>query len=184
MCPNDSSTPYGGGIIVKFQGVSPKIADSSFIANSAIIIGNVTIHDQASIWFNSVLRGDIDHIVIGENTNIQDGTVIHCHKGSPTIIGKNVSVGHNSTIHGCTIEDNCLIGMGTIIMSGAYIGKNTMIAAGSLIPQGRIIPENSLVMGNPGQVMRKITKTEMQLMKDNVMDYIQLTKEFKRKNNL
>ena len=108
---------------MEFKGISPKIADNCFIADSAKIIGDVSILDQASIWFNVVLRGDIDKIIIGENTNIQDGTVIHCHKGFPTTIGRNVSVGHNSIIHGCTIEDNCLIGMGSIIMSGVYIGK-------------------------------------------------------------
>ena len=98
MCTNDTSSPHGGDIIVEFKGISPKIADNCFIADSAKIIGDVSILDQASIWFNVVLRGDIDKIIIGENTNIQDGTVIHCHKGFPTTIGRNVSVGHNSII--------------------------------------------------------------------------------------
>lgn len=183
MCTNDTSSPHGGDIIVEFKGISPKIADNCFIADSAKIIGDVSILDQASIWFNVVLRGDIDKIIIGENTNIQDGTVIHCHKGFPTTIGRNVSVGHNSIIHGCTIEDNCLIGMGSIIMSGAYIGKNSIIAAGTMIPQGKIIMDNSLVIGNPGQFMRNVTNSEIKTIEDNAMDYIQLSKEFNRKNS-
>jgi carbonic anhydrase/acetyltransferase-like protein (isoleucine patch superfamily) len=143
-----------GERIVVFHG------DEWFIAENATVIGTVVIHNQASVWFNSVLRGDSDIITVGERTNIQDASVLHADPGIPLTLGKNVSVGHQAMLHGCTIGDGTLVGIGAIIMNHAVIGSGCLIAAGALIPEGKTYPDGVLVLGSPGKVVRELKPEE------------------------
>jgi len=158
-------------MIISYQGKSPIIAPGSFVAPNAIIIGDVTLADETSVWFGVVLRGDINSITIGEFTNIQDNSVVHVGHDVPTIIGNHVTVGHGAIIHGCTIGSGCLIGMGAIILDQAVIGEGSLIAAGSVVKQGRIVPANSLVAGSPGMVKRQISVEERQFFKEWAIRY-------------
>lgn len=150
-------------MVKPFLDKTPKIHESVFIAENAVVIGDVEIGKDASIWYNCVLRGDVNFIHIGERTNIQDGTIIHVSRGEefPTIIEEEVTVGHSATIHGCYIEKGSLIGIGAIILDGARIGKNSLIAAGSLVTPNTIIPERSFVLGSPAKVKRELTDEEI-----------------------
>lgn len=166
-------------MIIEYKGNLPQIDESCYIAETAQIIGQVTIKENANIWFGTVVRGDVSYITIGANTNIQDNCVVHTDANSPTIIGDNVTVGHNAIIHACTIEDEVLIGMGAIILDNAVIGKNTIIGAGSLIPPGKKIPPNSLVMGSPGKVIRQVTDEEIIGLRKSSQGYVKLSKDYK-----
>ena len=150
-------------MIKSFLDKTPRIHKSVFVAENAVIIGDVEIAENASIWYNCVLRGDVNYIRIGENTNIQDGTIIHVSRGEefPTNIEHEVTVGHSATIHGCYIETGSLIGIGAIVLDGARIGKNSLIAAGSLVTPGTQIPERSFVLGSPARVKRELSDEEV-----------------------
>ncbi len=137
---------------------NPQIAVSAFIAKGAKILGDVRIEAQVSIWYNAVLRGDINYIYIQEQSNIQDGCVIHVENHLPCIIGKNVTVGHNAVLHGCTIEDECMIGIGAIVLSGAYIKKGSVIGAGAVVKEETIVPENTLMVGIPAKPIRTLSE--------------------------
>ncbi len=143
----------------------PEIDPSVFVAPNASIIGRVTINRNASIWFNTVIRADFEKIYIGDESNIQDLTMCHADAGCPLIIGRGVTIGHNSVVHGCTIEDDCLVGMGSIIMNGAVIKKGSLIAAGSVILENTIIPENSLVTGSPGKVKKTLSNDSIEIIR-------------------
>ena len=143
-------------MIAEFQGHKPQINAKTFIATGAVVIGRVTLQEYSSVWFNATLRGDVDTIEIGRYSNIQDNSLVHLDDGFPCKIGDFVTVGHNSVIHGCTIEDHCLIGMGAIIMNGAVIGRGSIVAAGALVKENMIIPPHSLVVGLPAKVVRTI----------------------------
>lgn len=164
-------------MIKSFQNLTPKIHESVFIAENAVIIGDVEIGAQASVWYNCVLRGDVNYIRIGAGTNIQDGTIIHVSRGAefPTIIENNVTVGHSATIHGCYIETGSLIGIGAIILDGARIGKNSLIAAGSLVTPNTIIPERSFVLGVPARVKRELSDEEIADLQKFWENYIKLS---------
>ena len=142
---------------------SPSLSATAFIAKGAQVMGDVRLEQHSSIWYNAVVRGDINFISIGEGSNIQDGSVIHVTNDAPCIIGNNVTVGHHVNLHACTIEDGCLIGIGAIILSGAHIKKGSIIGAGTVVLEGSIIEENSLVVGVPGKVVRKIDKYQENL---------------------
>lgn len=157
--------------LVTYQGLTPKVDESVFIADGAYVIGDVTIASHANIWFNTVIRGDIYPITIGSYTNIQDNSTIHVMHDHPAVIGDYVTVGHGAIIHGCTIADNCLIGMGAIILSYAEIGKNCIIGAGSLITERKKIPPNSMVMGSPGRVVRTLTEDEVKAIRVSALTY-------------
>ena len=145
-------------MILEYKGVSPKIASTVFLAPSACVIGDVHVGSQSSLWFNVVVRGDVNYIRIGERTNIQDGTVVHVTRDThPTIIGNDVSIGHSVTLHGCTLHDNCLVGIGAIVLDGAVIGASSLVAAGSLVSPGTEIPPRSLVMGSPNLTTKSAT---------------------------
>lgn len=152
--------------------LTPKIDPSVFIAKGAVVLGNVTIEKDCSIWYNSTIRSALTAVTIGEGSNVQDNVVIHVGEHHPTAIGSYVSIGHGAIVHGCTIGDNTLIGMGAIILNGAKIGKNCIIAAGALIPQNKEIPDNSLVMGTPGRIVRQVTDEEIQKNRINAEHYI------------
>jgi gamma-carbonic anhydrase len=148
-------------VILEHNGIAPQIDPSVFLAPGACVIGDVQIGEKSSLWFNVLVRGDVNFIRIGKRTNIQDGTVIHVtHKTHPTVVGDNVSVGHNVTLHGCTIQDRCLIGIGAIILDGVEVGESSMVAAGSLLTPGTKIPPRSLVMGCPARVRKQLTDAE------------------------
>lgn len=144
-------------IILSVRGLSPQIAPDCFIAPNATIVGDVKMGKEGSIWFNAVVRGDVNSIIIGDKVNIQDGACIHCtYEKTKTIIGNKVSIGHHAIVHGCTIEENVLIGMGAIVMDNAHIGKNSIIAAGAVVLEGTIVPEGSVFAGVPARFVKKI----------------------------
>tara|TARA_Y100001947_G_scaffold139070_1_gene129049 strand:- start:1162 stop:1695 length:534 start_codon:yes stop_codon:yes gene_type:complete len=163
------------------DGVKPVTPDSGnyWVAENATVLGRVILKENASVWFNAVLRGDNDPIEIGENSNIQDGSVLHTDHGVPLTVGKNVTVGHMVMLHGCTIGDGTLIGIGSTILNRAKIGKNCIIGAHSLIPEGKEIPDNSLVMGAPGKVVRELDDGAAQMIAASAKVYVENWKRFK-----
>jgi carbonic anhydrase/acetyltransferase-like protein (isoleucine patch superfamily) len=167
-------------MIYKYKDEKPEIHESCFIAPSADIIGSVSIGKESSVWFGVVIRGDGNYIKIGKGSNIQDNSIVHINsQSSPTIIGDNVTVGHGVILHGCKLEDNCLIGMGATILDGAIIGQNTLIGAGSIVTGGKKIPEGVLCLGTPAKVIRKLTEEEVQEIKEAAKHYVMLSKDYK-----
>jgi len=167
-------------MIKKFRNKTPIIPNSCYISESVDIIGEVELGEEVNIWFGTVIRGDMNYIKIGSRTNIQDNSTVHVTTGiAPTIIGNGVTIGHNAIIHGCTIEDNCLIGMGSIIMDNALIGENSLIGAGAVVPPNMKIPPNSLVVGLPAKVVRQINKTEKSEIFERAQHYIDFANEYK-----
>lgn len=165
--------------VEKYQGNWPQLDESVFLASGARIIGDVVLGKNCSVWFNAVVRGDVNSIEVGERTNIQDGAVIHCtYKKYKTVIGKNVSIAHLATIHGCTIEDDCLIGMQATIMDGAVIGKGSIVGAGALVTPGIIIPPGSLVVGAPAKAVRTIRPEELEGVLATTSRYIEYSKGY------
>ena len=160
----------------------PKLpsADEYWIAPNAMVIGDVTLKPGASVWFGAVVRGDNDPIVIGRDTNIQDGSVIHSDPGEPVLIGDGVTVGHMVMIHSCEIGDNTLIGIGSVILSRAKIGKNCLIGANTLITEGKVIPDNSLVMGQPGRVVRELEPGQIEALRASAGHYVQNWQRYAR----
>jgi len=160
------------------NGRAPKIDPDAFVAGSADLIGDVRIKTSASILYQTVLRGDHNSITVGERSNVQDGTVIHCDPdeggGFPVIIGDNVSIGHGARLHGCTIGNDCLIGIGAIILDGAVIGQGSLVGAGCLITANKKIPPGSMVMGMPGKIMRDVTDQEIKMIKIAADMYVAL----------
>lgn len=152
----------------------PDVKNAAFIAWNAEVSGNVILGKDTTIWFSAVLRGDIAPIEVGDGANIQDGSVVHGDLGVPTVIGKNVTVGHRAVLHSCTIEDNCLIGMGAIILGKALVRENSIVAAGSVIPQNKEFPPNSLIMGAPAKVIRTLSEDEIHGILENSEEYVRL----------
>ena len=150
-----------------------------WIAPNATVIGSVVLENNASIWFNVVVRGDNDVITIGENSQVQDGSVLHTDPGFPLTLGKNVSVGHMAMLHGCTIGDGCLIGIKSVIMNGAVIGRNCLIGANALVAEGKVIPDGSLVLGSPGKVVRQLNTDEIAGINEFADNYVQRFKLYK-----
>lgn len=147
-----------------FRGVHPTVDPSAYVDESAQVIGDVHIGPESSVWMHVVIRGDVHWIRIGARTNVQDGTVVHVQEGSyPTTIGDEVTIGHRAVVHGCTVEDRCLIGMGAILLNGVRVGAGSIVAAGSLVPERFQIPPRSLVMGSPAKVRRSLTDDEVAL---------------------
>ncbi len=144
-------------------GRAPRLAPGVFVDDSAQVIGEVEIGEESSVWMCTVIRGDVNWIRIGRRSNVQDGTIVHVMtKTHPTVIGDNVTIGHGAIVHGCTIEDQCLIGMGAILLNGAHVGAGSIVAAGTLLVEGMTVPPRSLVMGSPGKVKRSLTDAEVQ----------------------
>lgn len=144
------------------------------IYEGARVVGNVELEDKVAIWYNAVLRGDIEPITIGKRSNVQDNCVVHVSTGCPVKIGENVSIGHNATIHGCTIEDNVLVGMGAIVLNGAHIEKNCLIGAGALVTENKTFPEGSLIIGSPAKAVRQLTEEEIKSITENADEYVEL----------
>jgi len=161
-------------MIRTFKGITPSIAADAFVDESAQVIGDVHIGDESSVWMNAVVRGDVNSIRIGRRTNIQDGTIVHVMRepSHPTVLGDDITVGHGAVVHGCTIEDACLIGMGAILLNGSRVGAGSIVAAGTLLPEGCVIPPRSLVMGSPGKVRRAITDAEYAFILESAQNYV------------
>lgn len=158
----------------------PQLAASVWVAPNATVIGDVRLATNVSIWWNAVLRGDNDPIVIGENTNIQDGSVLHTDVGEPLTLGRDITVGHKVMLHGCTVGDGSLIGMGSIILNGAVIGKQCLIGAGTLIPEGKVIPDRSLVVGSPGRVIRELSDAQLIMLANSAVHYVENAERYRR----
>ena len=156
----------------------PEIAESAWIADSAQVIGDVRLDAEVNIWFNTVVRGDIDPITIGAGTNIQDGSVLHTDKGEPLTIGCNVTVGHRVILHGCTVGDESLIGMGAVVLNGAVIGRNCLVGAGALVTEGKIFPDGSLIVGSPAKAVRQLTSEQIEKMRLNAKRYCDNAKRY------
>ena len=165
-------------MIYDFENKSLKREGKNWIAPNAIIIGDIVIKNDVSIWFNAVLRGDIEKIEVGEGSNIQDGSVLHTDPGYPLTIGKGVTVGHMVMLHGCKIANNTLVGIGSTILNNAKVGNNCIIGANTLITENKIIPDNSLVIGSPGKVVRNITEEEKKHIEDNAKEYSENWKKY------
>ena len=148
--------------VVAYRGMQPVLEEEVFLADGARVVGDVVLGKKCSIWFNAVVRGDVNKVVVGENTNIQDGAIVHCtYKKFSTTIGKNVSIAHLAMVHGCVIEDDCLIGMQAIVMDGAVVGRGSIVGAGAVVTQGTVVPPGSLVLGAPGKVVRSVKPEEL-----------------------
>lgn len=158
--------------IYELDGAVPEIDPDTWVAESATVIGRVRLRPRASVWFGATLRGDNDPITIGENSNVQDGSVLHTDAGQPLTIGRDCTIGHLVMLHGCTIGDNTLIGIGSIILNGARIGRNCLIGANVLITEGKEIPDNSLVMGAPGKVVRELGEAQVKMITASAHHYV------------
>lgn len=160
------------------NGATPKIDETTMIAETAQIIGNVEIGQGCSIWFGAVLRGDVNKIVIGDHSNVQDNCVVHVSEEHQVIIGDCVTIGHNAVLHSCKVENNCMIGIGSIILDGAVIMEGSIVGAGSVVPPGMIVPSNSLVMGVPARIVKQSTKEQAEGIKQHSSDYEQMWKKY------
>ena len=166
-------------MIKPFRNLTPRIHETAFVAEDALVIGDVEIGTESSVWFGSVIRGDVNHIRIGDRTNIQDASVIHVSsKDHATILEDEITVGHRVTLHGCYVEKCCLIGIGSIILDGARIGRNSLVAAGCLVTPGTIIPPESLVMGAPARVKRPLTSDELDNLNKSWQNYVELSRVY------
>lgn len=166
--------------IFSLDGLSPQLPESGnyWVADTASVIGNVVLCENSSVWFSAVLRGDNETITVGENSNIQDGCVCHTDMGFPLLIGKDVTVGHQASLHGCNIGQGSLIGMGATVLNGAIIGKNCVIGAHALIPEGKEIPDNSLVVGMPGRVVKTLDVETIAKLKKSAQVYVENHRRF------
>lgn len=168
-------------MIKDLKDIKPNIHKSVFVAENASVIGDVNIGEGSSIWYGAVIRGDIENIEIGKYTNIQDNSTVHTETNIPTKIGDYTVVGHNAIVHGCTVGNNCLIGMGAIVLNQAIIGDNCIIGAGAVVTEGQKIPANSLVMGIPAKIVRQVTDEEIEGIRKNALRYNELAKKHMEK---
>jgi carbonic anhydrase/acetyltransferase-like protein (isoleucine patch superfamily) len=168
-------------MIRPYKGRLPQIATSAYVDPAAVVIGDVTIGDDASVWPGVVIRGDVHYIRIGARSNVQDGSVLHVMRDEyPLILGEAVTVGHGVVLHGCTIESRCLIGMGSIILNGAKIGAGSIVAAGTLVPERTDVPPGSLFMGHPGKVRRELSPDDQRRIDDYARRYVEYKETYKR----
>ncbi|OLE42161.1 MAG: gamma carbonic anhydrase family protein, partial [Nitrospirae bacterium 13_1_20CM_2_62_14] len=162
-----------------FQGIKPTIAASAFIEETAVVIGDVVIGEESSVWFHAVVRGDVHSIRIGKRTNIQDLSVVHVtHDTHPTVLGDDVTVGHHVVLHGCTIKNRVLIGMGALIMDGAVIGEDCIVGAGALVTERTIVPPKSLILGAPAKVKRPVTEAELAWIRESAQNYVKYARQY------
>lgn len=166
-------------MIYSLDSTAPRFEGTpAYIAPSATVIGRVTVHRDASIWFNAVLRGDCDDIILGVESNVQDGAVLHADFGYPVSVGQGVTIGHKAMLHGCTVGNNVLIGMNATVLNGAVIGDNCIIGANALVTEGKIIPPNSLVIGAPGKVVRAVSDSEVVRNQEAAQHYVENGKRY------
>ncbi len=174
---------YKMATILPVRGNKPEFPDSCWLAPNATLIGDISMGENCTVWFNAVLRGDVNSIIIGDKVNIQDGAVIHCtYEKTKTIIGDNVSIGHNAIIHGCVIKDEVLIGMGAIVMDGAVIGKNSIIGAGAVVTQNTQVPPGSIYVGNPAKFLKETSPEAAEVFMRTANNYVLYASWFQEKN--
>ena len=171
-------------MIHNFKNNTPTLHKDSWVASNAVLIGKVILKKDANVWFNVVLRGDIEPITIGERSNVQDGSVFHTDPDCPLTLGKGVTVGHMVMLHGCEVGDDSLIGIGSTILNKTKIGKNCIIGANTLITENKIIPDRSLVLGSPGKIIREVTDKEIEEIKENAKHYVENYKRYKKKRRV
>ncbi len=158
--------------ILPYDGKAPRLAASAFLAEGSVVVGDVEIGEASSLWFGTIVRGDVNHVRIGARTNVQDLTVVHVtSRTHPTVIGDDVTVGHRAVLHGCTIHDRCLVGIGAIVLDGAVVGPDAMIGAGALVPPGMVVPPGALVLGAPAKVKRQLTADEVAFLRTSAANY-------------
>jgi carbonic anhydrase/acetyltransferase-like protein (isoleucine patch superfamily) len=167
-------------MLLPFDGTVPRVDPSAWIAESAVVVGDVTIGPEASVWFHAVVRGDVERIVIGARTNVQDNATIHVTTARfSATLGAGVTVGHNAVVHGCTIEDDCLIGIGAIVLDGAVVGRETLVGAGAVVTPGTEIPPRSLVLGSPGRRVRELSADELARVHAAAATYVSLRARYR-----
>ncbi len=166
-------------MIKKFQDYTPQLPPSAYVAGEALLIGRVKLGEKSSIWPGAVLRGDVEEIIIGDKTNIQDGTVIHTNYDLPSLIGSSVTVGHNVVLHGCRVGEFCLVGMGAVLLDGSSIGEYGIVGAGSVVPEGKNLEGGFVYMGIPAVKKRRITDPEKELIKKRADEYVMLAGSYK-----
>jgi carbonic anhydrase/acetyltransferase-like protein (isoleucine patch superfamily) len=167
-------------VLYSLEGVSPQLGEGAWIAPSAEVIGRVELGAQASVWFNCVLRGDSDRLIVGAGSNVQDASVLHTDSGIELRIGKDCTIGHQVMLHGCTIGDNSLVGIQSVILNRAVIGANSLVAAGSLVPEGKVFPDGVMLMGAPAKVVRPLSPVEIQIIKASAQHYRQNAERFRQ----
>ena len=176
---NAFTSTWGGGLILPFGDTLPVVSDDVFLAHGASVIGDVEIGSGCSVWYGSTLRGDVNVIRVGENTNIQDGTVVHvARKTQGTFIGSDCTIGHGAIIHGCTLENGCYVGMRATVMDGATVQSGAMIAAGALVTPGKCVPSGQLWAGSPAKLMRELSLEDLEYMKDAARHYAELGRAY------
>ena len=170
-------------MIRPFEDHVPQISGNAHVAQSAQVIGRVRLEAGASVWDCAVLRGDIDDIVIGENSNVQDGAVVHNSHGMPVLVGRNVTIGHRVVLHSCSIGDNSLIGMGAVLLDGVKVGKNCLIGAGALVTPNTVIPDGMMALGSPAKVVKPLSEAVLQANMANAAEYVQLATRYRDMEN-
>lgn len=165
--------------VYALEGVAPQVAASAWIADSAQVMGSVELAEDTSVWFGTVIRGDTDHIRIGRGSNIQDGSVLHADHGKPLTVGSGVTVGHHVMLHGCTIGDDSLIGIGAVVLNGARIGRNCLVGARSLVTEGKEFPDGSMILGSPAKVVRPLTDDEIAGLRRSAGSYVANARRFR-----
>ena len=168
----------------QYLSVTPTIDPSAYVADTAALIGAVTVGKHASVWFHVVIRADDEPIIIGEGSNVQDGSILHIDPGYPTVLGKYVTVGHRAVVHGAEIADNVLISMGSIILTGAKIGENSIIGAGAVVTERMVVPPNSVVLGIPGRVVKQVTDEQIERIRKTAEAYIERGKMYKQRSSV
>jgi gamma-carbonic anhydrase len=167
-------------MIIPFKEFQPSVHESAFVAPTAVLIGLVKVAQSASVWFNCVLRADINSIVIGANSNIQDGCMLHVTNRNPLVVGDRVTAGHGAILHGCKVEDDCLIAMGAVVLDGAVIGSGSIVAAGAVVAPGTEVPPGSLVMGIPGKVIRQVTEGDRAKIERGWKNYVGYSQTYRQ----
>ena len=165
--------------LYELDGVAPQVPASAWVADSAQVMGRVALGEDASVWFGAVVRGDTDSITIGAGTNIQDASVLHADFGKPLVVGARVTVGHQVMLHGCTIGDESLIGIGAVVLNGAKIGKNCLVGAGALVTEGKEFPDGSMIIGSPAKAVRELTPEQIEGLRQSALHYIENARRFK-----
>jgi len=165
--------------VYELDGVAPQVAPSCWIADSAQVMGRVQLAEDASVWFGTVVRGDTESITIGAASNIQDASVLHADFGKPLVIGSGVTVGHQVMLHGCTIGDDSLIGIGAIVLNGARIGRNCLVGAGALVTEGKEFPDGSMIIGSPAKAVRQLTPEQIEGLRQSARHYVENARRFK-----
>lgn len=178
MTPQDP-VARPGPLVLTFDGHAPNISSNAFVADGVTLVGAVTLREEASIWFGAVIRADGAPIEVGRGSNVQDGCVLHSDPSYPVLVGARVTIGHRAVVHGCTVEDDALVGMGAIVLNGAVVGHGSLVAAGSVVLEGTVVPPGSLVTGVPGKVKREITGAERDRMRSGAESYVTRARHYK-----